>query len=140
MAETGKRMLVVEEDVLARQIVAKRFTRLGWRVDETSTDEDALELLIAAAGDVDVVVADRLPLTFAGFDLARYIREIPGVVGATAVVVLSGLDRPSDIAAVLSAGANGFVSKPFDLADLESEVERVLREHAVAGDRQVTRP
>jgi len=139
VAEFLGRMLVVEEDALARRIVAKRFARSGWSVQVTSTDEEALELLDAAAGDVDIVVTDRLPLTFSGFDLAKRIREIPGPVGATAVVVVSGLDRPSDIASVLAAGADGFVSRPFDLADLESEIERVLKVRSAADDGQVGR-
>jgi len=134
-----KHILVVEDDALARGIVGRRFARLGWRVSEATSDEGALETLAAAAGDIDVVVTERMPLAFNGFDLARRIRALQGPAAATPVVVLSGLDRPSDIAAVLASGANGFVSKPFDLGDLESEVARVmvLRDEA---DPKAARP
>jgi DNA-binding response OmpR family regulator len=119
-------MLIVEDDALARGIVGRRFSRLGWQVSEATSDEGALDALVAASGDIDVVVTERMPLAFNGFDLARRIRALDGPAASTPVVVLSGLDRPSDISGVLAAGADGFVSKPFDLADLEAEVARVL--------------
>lgn len=139
LMQRTKHLLVVEDDALARGIVSRRFSRLGWRVSEATSDESALDTLAAASGDIDVVITERMPLAFNGFDLARRIRELDAPAASTPVVVLSRLDRPSDIAGVLAAGADGFVSKPFDLADLEAEVARVLTKRAEA-DREVACP
>lgn len=126
-------ILVVDPEPIARRVVVARFAARGWDVIEATSDAEALDALTADAATVDMVVTERPPIVFRGSDLTKRIRSIPGPSGATPIVVMSSLDRPSDIASVLVAGADGFISKPFDLVDLEAEVQRVLADRHRAG-------
>ena len=76
----------------------------------------------------DVVVMDfRLP-DGQGTDATRQIREIDA---EAAVLLLTGADDPSVVAAALDAGCSGFVSKDRDVADLASAIRAVARGAAV---------
>src|SRR6188472_500277 len=108
-------------------------------IEAALADQDDLEV-VGIAGTVDdgvlrfrqlgpdVVVMDfRLPDGH-GTDATRQIREIDA---EAAVLLLTGADDPSVVAAALDAGCSGFVSKDRDVADLASAIRAVARGAAV---------
>ena len=69
-------ILVVEDEVLVRMMLADQLREAGYRVVEASDADEALELLQHDALDVKVVISDvQMPGSMDGIELARVIRS-----------------------------------------------------------------
>jgi two-component system cell cycle response regulator CtrA len=91
-------------------------------VDETDTGEEAIEL--ARHYDYDIVVLDLMLPDMEGYEVVRRLRlariEVP-------VLILSGLSRPQAKVKGLSLGADDFITKPFDKAELLARIQAIVR-------------
>lgn len=85
---------------------------------------DALDQLRGGV-EVDVVVLDAMMPELDGIQTLRQLRADPDLAD-TAVVMLSARVSQVDLELGFEAGADEYVTKPFDPADLEAAVERVL--------------
>jgi len=122
----GLSILVAEDERINRAVVQQLLGRLGHRVVCVENGEKALEAL--RAGRFDCVLMDIQMPGLDGMATTRVIREDMGlnlpVVALTAHAMKGDRDR------FLAAGMDGYVSKPFDLAELENELQRVMAERA----------
>jgi two-component system cell cycle response regulator CtrA len=91
-------------------------------VDTTDTGEEALELV--RHYDYDIVVLDLMLPDMEGYEVVRRMRlarlETP-------VLILSGLSRPAAKVKGFGMGADDFISKPFDKAELVARMQAVVR-------------
>lgn len=99
------RILVVEDEVLIRLLVANELREAGFAVIEATRADEALTYF-QAGGEVDLVFSDiRLPGSLSGVDLARLLRrDLPSLP----IILTSGnlgMERVSDVAL--------FVPKPY---------------------------
>ena len=107
---SGAVILVVEDEELARLIIADYLKEAGFTVLESSNAEDALALL-EARGDVPAVVLDVvMPGTMDGIALAHRIYQRWPRIG---LLVVSGREPPK--AAQLPPGTGSFRSRILDL-------------------------
>jgi two-component system alkaline phosphatase synthesis response regulator PhoP len=116
------RILVVEDEEAIAQGLVFNLRRKGYRVDLARDGEAALEL--ARGHGYDLIVLDvRLPKAD-GFEVCQRLRRDGNFA---AVLMLTARDQPDDVVYGLKSGADDYMVKPFDLAELLARVEGLLR-------------
>jgi two-component system cell cycle sensor histidine kinase/response regulator CckA len=120
----GRRVvLLVDDEDPVRRVVARALRRAGFCVIEAASGEDALDLLAAGSGPIDVLLTDVVMPGIDGYSLARQVRcELP----ALPVVVMSGFQEDSLRTERGEDAIAGFLGKPFTLAELTQAVEAVV--------------
>jgi two-component system alkaline phosphatase synthesis response regulator PhoP len=121
----GPRILLVEDDPGLRLTLTHRLDSEGYRVESAADGEAGLA---RAAGDVfDLVILDVMLPRRNGFDVCRDLRR-RGV--ATPVLMLTARGQVADRVVGLKLGADDYLAKPFEMAELLARVEARLREHS----------
>jgi PAS domain S-box-containing protein len=118
-AAKPRRILVVDDDPVVRQVVSALFARDGHRVDAAVSGADAVRL--AQAERYDLVIADRLAST-GDEPIAAALTRLPGGLSARLILSTSAR-RDSDDR--LAAGVR-LLQKPFDLRELKKTAEEVF--------------
>ena len=115
-------VLVVEDDVLVRNLVAAYLRECGFDVIEANGADEAIRVLQAEV-QVDILFSDvQMPGSMDGFGLARWVRrERPWLK----VILTSGAARPAKDAGDLS-GHGPILAKPYDHAELERHIRSLL--------------
>jgi two-component system cell cycle response regulator CtrA len=116
------RVLVVEDDANAARAIAMMLRSHGAMCDQTDTGEEALELV--RHYDYDIVVLDLMLPDMEGFEVVRRMRASRV---ETPVLILSGLNRPNAKVKGFGMGADDYITKPFDKAELIARIQAVIR-------------
>jgi two-component system cell cycle response regulator CtrA len=116
------RLLLVEDDLTTAKGISLALKAAGTVVDQTDTGEEALELV--RHYDYDVVVLDLNLPDMEGYDVVRRMRSARI---ETPVLILSGLSRPQAKVKGFEAGADDFMTKPCDNAELVARINAVVR-------------
>ena len=126
-------ILLIEDDPAIRGALIRGLGERGHAVDSAPTAMAGLE---AAVGDrPDLVVLD---LGLPDLDGTAMLKMLRGV-SRVPVIVATARDDESEIIAVLDAGADDYLVKPFGAAQLDARVRAVLRRSAdAAPDEAVT--
>ncbi len=118
-------MLIVEDDPSLREVIRLGLEGEGFRV---VTAEDGPSALIAFASDgPDLVLLDVMLPALDGFAVCRELRK----VSLVPVVMLTARASTSDVVEGLEAGADDYVTKPFEFPELIARVRSVLRRASV---------
>ena len=122
---SAARLLVVEDDDAIAQGLVFNLERKGYAVEIA---RDGLEALSRArVGGHDLILLDiRLP-GLDGFEVCRRLR-VEGVL--TPILMLTARAQSDDLVHGLRTGADDYVTKPFDLAELLARIEGLLRRRA----------
>jgi two-component system alkaline phosphatase synthesis response regulator PhoP len=121
------RVLVVEDEEAIAAGLRMNLEQKGYEVEVAADGHQALER--AAKRDFDLVVLDvRLP----GVDGFEVLRRLRAESDRTPILMLTARAQPDDVVFGLKAGADDYVVKPFDLAELLARVEGLLRRRAWA--------
>lgn len=118
------RVLIVEDDRDLRGMLTEIFASEGYAVATAGDGQQGLHQLLTEP--FDAVVLDRGLPAIAGLDLLTRIRRA-GI--ETPVLILSALGNAADRVEGLDAGAEDYLSKPFDIAELLARVRALLRRH-----------
>ncbi len=116
------RVLVVEDDTQIASLLTFELGRLGYTVSTAATARAANEALVTfrpALMLLDLGLPDR-----DGQDLLRELRESGDTLP---VICLTARDQQMDRVGGLRAGADDYIVKPFDLAELDARMRAVLR-------------
>lgn len=116
------RVLLVEDDLPAARGIAMMLKSGGIIVDTTDTGEEAMELL--RHYDYDVVVLDLMLPDIEGYEVIRRMRAARL---ETPVLILSGLSRPAAKVKGFAVGADDYITKPFDKAELVARMQAIVR-------------
>jgi DNA-binding NtrC family response regulator len=122
-AENNIDLLIVDDDAEYRATVARRFSRRGYRVQEASDGEKALEL--AARRQFQVAVVDLVMPGLSGLEL---LQKLKAGSPDCEVVLLTGQGTIETAVEAMKRGAHDFLTKPFPLADLELIVQRAYEQ------------
>jgi DNA-binding response OmpR family regulator len=114
-------VLVAEDDLDTRQLVAGVLGRAGHDVLEAADGEEALRLALERKPDVAIV--DGAMPKLDGFEVVRRLR---GAGARLPVILLTARTYEREVVEGLAAGADDYVPKPFSTDDLLQRVERVL--------------
>lgn len=132
------RILLVEDDAILRDVMNRSLSDAGHRVDMASTLEQAEHFW--RVQPFDAVLLDlNLPLTDApqsglGSGL-RALRNARARGDRTPVLVLTARNRTDERIAGLDAGADDYLGKPFDLAEVEARLRALVRRTQGTDDR-----
>jgi CheY-like chemotaxis protein len=126
---TGKRLLLVEDNELNREIEATVLTGAGFVVDEAEDGSVAVEKVRnAAAGLYDVVLMDIQMPVMDGYAATKEIRSLENKkLAAIPIIAVSANAYDEDVKASLAAGMNGHIAKPIDVKKLMMALSRVLK-------------
>lgn len=123
-------ILIIEDDQRIRETLAVRLSERGHDVETVGRAMEGVER--AVSGGIDVVILDLGLPDLDGVEALRMIRAVSDVP----IVVATARDEEKDIIAVLDAGADDYVVKPFSADHLEARVRAVMRRSASDdGDR-----
>lgn len=115
------RLLVVEDEPDLQAGLTRALRREGYAVDTASDGEDGLHK--AQTVDYDAIVLDVMLPRLDGWELLARLRE----TRATPVLLLTARDRGPDRVRGLDAGADDYLVKPFDLAELLARLRAIIR-------------
>ena len=117
------RILVVDDESMIRGLLNSLLAKLGYGVTTASSGEEALEL--CTDNRYDIILMDYRLGDMNGLDVFQQIR--PDQKTAR-VVFLTGDPNIAELqTAVQQAGADGFITKPFEVAEIEVVIERLLQ-------------
>ena len=116
------RILLIEDDLVAARGTSLMLKSSGAVVDHADTGEEGLEL--ARHYDYDIVILDLMLPDIEGFEVVRRMRVSRN---DTPVLILSGLSRPQVKVKGLGLGADDFLTKPFDKAELLARMQAIVR-------------
>jgi signal transduction histidine kinase len=121
----GMRVLLVEDDGDAREVLATILGEAGAAVIATTSAREALAAL--AGGPADVVISDIAMPHGDGYTLVREIRRLPADAGGRIpVLALSAFARSDDAARSLAAGFQAHLRKPVRPEELVTTIRRVV--------------
>jgi two-component system alkaline phosphatase synthesis response regulator PhoP len=122
MSQSDPDILLIEDEEAIAQGLLVNFRRKGWHCTLAGDGDEGLRL--AGEGRYDLIVLDiRLP-TVDGFEVCQRLRSAGDL---TPILMLTAKNQPDDVVFGLKLGADDYVTKPFDLAELLARIEGLLR-------------
>ncbi|SDH51548.1 response regulator transcription factor CtrA [Roseospirillum parvum] len=116
------RVLLIEDDPSTARAVEAMLRHENWVVDATAQGEDGLE--IGRLYDYDIILLDLMLPDMDGLDVLRGLRNSRVT---TPVLILSGLGGPESKVKGLGVGADDYLTKPFDKAELIARIQAIVR-------------
>ena len=118
-------VLVVEDDDHIAQVLRFMLERQGYRVTHLADGRAASEYVAAPPEVPDLVLMDVMLPYLDGFEIVGLARA-SAVWTAVPILMLTAKNTERDTVRALDAGANDFVSKPFQPNELLARVRRLL--------------
>jgi DNA-binding response OmpR family regulator len=123
MSAPGPRVLVVEDEDNIAAALEFLLLREGYGHDRVASGAEALPRIRATRPDL--VLLDVMLPEVSGYDICAGIRTDPSLA-AVKVLMMTARGSAIERKRGIELGADGFISKPFELQDLRSEVRRLL--------------
>jgi two-component system, OmpR family, KDP operon response regulator KdpE len=111
MTAVPQKLLIVDDDVHIRRLIALYLRQAGYEVVDSGSGEEALEL--AARDAFDTVIVDVILPAYGGF---RLTQKLKSAAPAPRVIVMSGDETQREAAS--GYGADDFLGKPFTRDEL----------------------
>ncbi len=127
MAPVSPRLLLVEDDDHIRMSLRWALEDEGYEVAEAASGEEACRQVTAAAPDLMLV--DLMLGSMDGFQVIREVRRAHDLP----IVVVSARADTHDIVAALEAGADDYVTKPFQVKEITARLRALRRRVASSG-------
>ncbi|WP_247040986.1 response regulator transcription factor [Arthrobacter rhizosphaerae] len=122
------RILVAEDDPRIAGFIEKGLSAAAYSC--LVVDDGASALLLARSGEFDMLILDIGLPTLNGFEVLAQLR---GEGSKTPVIVLTASDSVSDTVYGLESGANDYMTKPFQFAELLARIRLRLQDDAQPG-------
>jgi DNA-binding NtrC family response regulator len=117
------RVLVVDDEEALRTVLSTELKGEGYEVDTASDGDEAIS--IVQNKKFDLLLLDIKMPKVDGFEVLKFVKKsFPSIK----VIMLTGFADLKNAIESKKLGAEDFVSKPYDLVDLLTTIERVLSE------------
>ena len=113
-------ILIAEDDPIFRRLLQSRLQTWGYRVIAAEDGTQAWELL-QQANTPDLLILDWMMPGLDGIELCRRMREKQND-RYPYILLVSGKDEKQDVVAGLEAGADDYLTKPFDVGELRARL------------------
>jgi class 3 adenylate cyclase len=130
----SSRILVVDDMEANRELLSRRLVRDGHAVSVAADGYSALEQ--TGSSEFDLILLDLMMPDINGYDVLRRLKDDPALRHIP-VIMISALDEIDSIVRCIEAGAEDYISKPFDPVLLATRIDASLdrkrlrdREHA----------
>lgn len=119
----ARRVLVVEDEDNIASALEYLMVREGYAHDRIASGLRALDHIRETRPDL--VLLDVMLPGVSGYEICEGMRRDPALAGIK-ILMMTARGSASDRVKALTLGADGFVTKPFDLAVLRSELHRLV--------------
>ena len=130
------RVLIAEDDPVSRRLLQAALVKWGYEVIVTANGKEAWDALQAPDAP-SLLVLDWLMPEVDGVEVCREARNTPALKSAY-IILLTSRGSKEDIVEGLEAGADDYVTKPFDHGELRARVQvgsRVVQLQSALADR-----
>ena len=135
MTADRNRILVVDDDNLSRELLARTLERSGYEVIESQDGHEALQV-IQTEGAMLLVLDYEMP-DLNGAQICEIVRKNENPqIAALPIILLTAHSGEDHEIECLKAGANDFVSKPVNTAILRARIDTHLRLHTLRAQLQ----
>lgn len=128
----ASKILIIDDSVDLTFLLKSTLVRDGYEVDVAYDGDEGLR----SAYDVrpDLILLDIMMPNLSGLDMLARLREFSSVP----VILLTAVDTPESTVKGLDLGADDYMTKPFEMAELKARIRATLRRAALppAGDKQ----
>jgi DNA-binding response OmpR family regulator len=118
------KILIADDETMMRELLAECLTSAEMEVIAVSSGPEALEK--AAAIVPDLILLDVMMPGMDGFEVCRRLRQEPRLAEVPVILITALNDRESRLQGI-EAGADDFVTKPYDSAELMARVKTITR-------------
>jgi len=122
--DSAMSVLIVDDEPAGRETLAALLHAQGYQLAFAANGTEALQQ--AAAIQPDLILLDVMMPELDGFEVCRRLRADP-VLGEVPIILLTALDDRTARLRGIEAGADDFVSKPFDRIELRARVQTIMR-------------
>ncbi|MGD9125140.1 MAG: PAS domain S-box protein [Desulfarculaceae bacterium] len=116
-------ILVVDDEKVILKMAQEMLKRRGYRVFRAMSGEEALELYRDNPGVFDLVILD---LSMPGMGGRKALAELLKIDAKAKVIISSGYAADGQAQAAVDMGAQGFIGKPYRLAEMLTKIREVL--------------
>lgn len=115
-------VLIAEDDVVSRRLLRGHLERWGHTVTEAVDGQQAWELFSAPGADFPILVVDWMMPGMDGLELIRRVRaaRLPRY---TYLLMLTAKNQKEDVVRGMDAGADDYLTKPFDREELRARLQ-----------------
>ena len=123
MTKSQPSLLVVDDELLIRDLLYDFFSDLGWTIAVAENGEKALDILKNRR--VDLILSDIKMPEMDGLELAARVRELHPEIP---VVLMTGFPSVDTAVAALRSKAADYIVKPFNIHQLYKKLDEKLHE------------
>ena len=126
----NKRVLIVDDEDMLRELLTEQLTEAGYAVCEASNGVEAIEVLKRLQAEqvrVDAVVLD---MNMPKMDGAKAFAEIRALFPRMPILIVTGYAQDEMVQKVVESGANGVLVKPYDAEALFEKLNEILKVRA----------
>jgi diguanylate cyclase (GGDEF)-like protein len=113
MSQANATLLLVDDDAMNRDALARRLARSGYKV--LTADSGVAALRMVREDRIDAVLLDVMMPGMSGLETLRHLRQLRSVADLP-VIMVTAKDGSDDVVEALDLGANDYVTKPIDFA------------------------
>lgn len=124
-----RRLLIVDDDPAIRLVLTINFEYEGYEVSIAGDGDEAI--MVAKAVHPDIMILDVMMPCSDGFSVLRTLRSSPQTDDIP-IVMLSAKASDEEVDTGRQSGADSYMTKPFEVDEMISLVDRILTEAATA--------
>lgn len=135
---TRLNVLVADDDPPTRALLKAAITQWGYTVTEASDGEEAWKI-IANTPEQDILILDWIMPKLDGIGLCERIKS--EAINQPYIILLTQVSGTTNIVRGLEAGADEFLSKPFNMAELRSRLSvgaRIIQSEKILKEQNIT--
>jgi len=122
----SKHALIVEDEDDIRELIKIQFETQGCKVTATPSGDNAIDLLQSVS--FDLFVLDRMLPGTSGLEICKFIRNYKPTKSCP-ILFVTALTEPEQIVEGLDAGADDYITKPFDMNVLIARARSLMRRY-----------
>lgn len=130
----GKTALVIDDDVDLNELLCAVLKHAGFRAVAAFNGEDGLKKMVAFTPDI--ILLDIMMPDLDGIDVCRALRSIDESRNIPIIMVTAKTSLSDKLVGYI-AGANRYITKPFDVEYLLREIEATMRQNETTKEMKV---
>src|SRR3954452_12534897 len=131
MARVAERILVVEDDDRIRAMLRLALEDEGYEIEEAANGESGVEAM--RGHPADFMIVDVMLGGMDGYECIRQVRRS----SAVPIIVVSARSDTHDVVAGLEAGADDYVTKPFQIKEITARLRALRRRSRMGAEAPV---